>query len=173
MSWLSLISKLPTWQGGPLAPARMAMSLPSTPSGAIPGRCQGRCEFARSPEKLDKLGRFGKSWETSESFRLNLLRSLSDLRISRQMTEGPHQRQTLVTYSDLRFFDELLISDDLWWSVMISVRIGRIGRSKVPHSDGSSCTAFASSFRSSAGSPRLSKPFQSCTLKMSQIYNNW
>ena len=131
MSWLSVISKLQTWQGGPLAPARMAMSLPSTPSGAIPGRCQGRCKFARSAEKLDKykLGRFGKSWETSESFTLNLLRSLPDLRISRQMTEGPHQRQTLVTFDSLMNLWSL-ICDDLcqnWtnWTIQ-GASLGRL-----------------------------------------------
>lgn len=39
---LAAYSQPPTPQGGPLAPARMAMSLPSTPSGAIPGRCLTR-----------------------------------------------------------------------------------------------------------------------------------
>lgn len=35
-------SQPPTPQGVPMMPARMAMSLPSTPSGAIPGRCLAR-----------------------------------------------------------------------------------------------------------------------------------
>eukprot|EP00435_Cladocopium_sp_Y103_P025123 s2010_g6.t1 len=39
---LAAYSQPPTPQGGPLAPTRMAMSLPSTPSGAIPGRCLTR-----------------------------------------------------------------------------------------------------------------------------------
>ncbi|CAJ1423075.1 unnamed protein product [Effrenium voratum] len=39
---LAAFSQPPTPQGGHLAPARMAMSLPSTPSGNVGGRCLQR-----------------------------------------------------------------------------------------------------------------------------------
>lgn len=92
-------------------------------------RADANSQVQRSWTSWEDLGRFETSWETSESFTLNLLRSLSDLRISRQMTEGPHQRQTLVTFDSLMNLWSL-ICDDLcqnWtnWTIQ-GASLGRL-----------------------------------------------